>query len=398
MNYILFDSATRIQLLPLVYIRPVSCLRVGIITIKEKWERVAQTAVSFDVPEYLQVKFPTILGEENLLIDGSVFPNAQLNDALKSLTSNQALIKNGKLIGCKIKQEQYDAVINKIKTNDIDGFETIEFDGDIRGVNKLVDVFKENGTEIKNDFSLITAGRESSPIDESNRILGNHVFIEEGADVKCTVLNSLNGPIYVGKDAVIMEGALIKGPFALCNDSIVKMGAKIYGDTTIGPCCKVGGEVTNSVFMGYANKGHEGYLGNSVIGEWCNLGADTNISNLKNTYGEVKYWNYGEKKLVDSGEIFMGIMMGDYSKCAIGSKFNSGTVIGVNANIAQNGFSDKTISSFTWLTPNGKSKYEFNKAVEVAKAVALRRKVKIDTADVEILKHIFELSGEEFKA
>jgi len=396
MNYILFDSNTRIQLLPLVYIRPVSYLRVGILTIKEKWEILTECEVSTDVPDYLKDKYGCLLKDENIVVDGSILPNEDLINKLTALAFNEALSKEGKLIGCKIAQEKYDEYISNIREGELNVFnEVIEFEGDLVKIDHLVDIYLVNGRAIKNDYDLITNHRSSAPINSSNQVLGDQIFVEEGADMNCAVLNSLEGPIYIGKNAKVMEGVTIRGPFSLGDNSVIKMGAKLYGNTTIGPSCTVGGEITNSVFIGYSNKGHDGFMGNSVIGEWCNLGANTNTSNLKNTYGKIKYWNYSEKKLVDSGEIRMGLIMADYSKCAISSMFNSGTIVGVNANIAQNGFVDKMVPSFSWITANENSKYQIEKAIEVATAVALRRDIEFDAKDEAILRHVFVSSERE---
>ncbi|NQY68220.1 MAG: glucose-1-phosphate thymidylyltransferase [Flavobacteriales bacterium] len=396
MNYILFDSDTRVNLLPLVFTRPVSSLRVGIITLKEKWSIRISGSLSVDVAEYLKSKFPTIIEDENILIDSSLIANDNLLKAIKEMQTDTALIIDGKLIAANVSKVNYDQWIEKIKAGEVDMFKnTTEYSGVAVLIGNNTDVFLQNGNEIRADYQILTKDKTSTILHYSNRVLGQNVFIEEGVDIKCATLNCEDGPIYIGKNAKIMEGTLIRGPFALCENSEVKMGAKIYGDTTIGPSCKVGGEVSNTVFIGYSNKGHDGYLGNSVIGEWCNIGADSNTSNLKNTYGEISTWSYSEKKFVSSGQMYFGLVMGDYSKCAINSMFNSGTVVGVNCSIVETGFINKMTPSFSWVVNGDMIKYSFDKAVEVAKTVALRRNISLSDQDVEILRHISEQSDNE---
>ncbi|MFL5752485.1 MAG: GlmU family protein, partial [Bacteroidia bacterium] len=255
------------------------------------------------------------------------------------------------------------------------------------------DIFSRNGKAFADDFELLTKGRKSQILSKSNRVIGKgKIFIEKGASVECAVLNTTNGDIYIGKDAVVMEGCFLRGPIGLCEHAELKMGAKIYGPSTFGPYCKVGGEVNNSVLFGYTNKGHDGFLGNSVLGEWCNLGADTNTSNLKNNYGNVKIWNYGAEEMVDTGMQFCGLFMGDHSKCGINTMFNTGTVVGVNANIYGGDFPINFIPSFSWGGAEFFEDYKLHKALEVAERVMSRRNVNLSQADREILTHVFEYS------
>ena len=273
-------------------------------------------------------------------------------------------------------------------------FEIIESEDKPLVLNFLWDIFSKNDSAIRDDFSLLTEGRKSQPISSSNKFAGSQqIFIEKGAVVECSVLNATNGPIYIGKNAEVMEGCLIRGPFALGENAVLKMGAKIYGATTIGPYCKVGGEVNNSVFQSNSNKAHDGFLGNSVIGEWCNLGADTNNSNLKNNYANVKIWSHATEEMVDTGMQFCGLFMGDHSKSGINTMFNTGTVVGVNANIYGSDFPIHFVPSFSWGTAQGFSDYRLEKALEVAERVMARRNQKLTTSERKILSHIFNLTN-----
>jgi UDP-N-acetylglucosamine diphosphorylase/glucosamine-1-phosphate N-acetyltransferase len=304
MNCILFDDC-RSDLLPLTYTKPVGELRVGILTIKEKWEHLSDLSFSYKTVDYLQKKYPIQKAKSNLWINSTVLPNKDLLSTILSLENNQCLKKEGVVIAYKSKNaNEYDS--------------HIEYDSDLFQINKTHKIFTLNDKEISADYQLVTSGRESQKISDTNTVIGQgNIFIEPGAIVECSILNAQSGFIYIGKNAEIMEGCLIRGSFAMCNNSVLKMGAKIYGATTLGPFCKVGGEVNNSVFQAYSNKGHDGFLGNSVIGDWCNLGADTNNSNLKNNYAEVKLWNYSDERFEKTGLQFCGLIMGDHSKCGI---------------------------------------------------------------------------------
>ena len=277
---------------------------------------------------------------------------------------------------------------------DIETLEVFQLEGILLKVETTWDIFSKNGAAIKADFDLITKNRTSAPIPEKTVAFNSEaIFIEEGAKLPLCVLNATDGPIYIGKNAEIMEGSMVRGPFALCEESTLKMGTKIYGSTTVGPHSKVGGEVNNSVFFGYSNKGHDGFLGNSVIGEWCNLGADTNNSNLKNNYAEVRLWSYETENFAKTGLQFCGLMMGDHSKCGINTMFNTGTVVGVSANIFGSGFPRNFIPSFSWGGAKGFTTYLTSKAFEVAKVVMLRRGIELSEQESAILEHVFELSA-----
>jgi UDP-N-acetylglucosamine diphosphorylase/glucosamine-1-phosphate N-acetyltransferase len=390
MNYILFGDQSRNNLLPLTYMRPVADIRIGILTIREKWEMVLKTKTSSLTEKYLEKKFPIVKDKENILINGAICPTPELVKEIEGLKSNQALINSDSIIALHVKAEDLD----ESGEVGIEGIEEIETKTEIKKINNVWEIFSENGDAIQNDYELITKGRKSEKLSTTNNVLAKeNVFIEKGARVEFATLNASTGPIYIGKDSEIMEGSVIRGPFALCNNSVVKMSAKIYGPTTIGPHSKVGGEINNSVFFGYSNKAHDGFLGNSVIAEWCNLGADTNNSNLKNSYDNVKLWNYARNTFVDTGRQFCGLIMADHTKTGINTMFNTGTVVGVNANIYGSGFQRNFIPSFSWGGKTGFKVFNFKKAVQVATAVYSRRDLKFGEVEQEILKYVFELTA-----
>jgi UDP-N-acetylglucosamine diphosphorylase/glucosamine-1-phosphate N-acetyltransferase len=383
MNYILFDGPSRNNLLPFTFTRPVADIRVGILTIREKWEMYLDSTTTTVTEDYLSDKYPMVEMDENVMINASYLPNLELVEMIKNLQENQAIFKDEDVISFYIKDTQ--------EPVNFDTYEAIEFNDDILKIENTWDIFSKNGEAIQEDFNLITDGRVSKPIPSSNNVIAaENIFIEEGAKLEFVTLNASNGPIYIGKNAEIMEGSLIRGPLALCEESIVKMGAKIYGPTTVGPYSKVGGEVNNSVLFAYSNKGHEGFLGNSVLGEWCNLGADTNNSNLKNNYAEVRLWDYQTEGFARTGLQFCGLMMGDHSKCGINTMFNTGTVVGVSANIFGSGFPRNFIPSFSWGGNSGFTTYLTKKAFEVAEIVMTRRNVEFTEKDKAIFEHVFE--------
>lgn len=383
MNYILFDGPFRNNLLPFTFTRPVADIRVGILTIREKWETYLGYTTTTITEEYLSDKYPMVEMDENIMINASYLPNAELVEMVKNLEENQAVFKNEDVIAFFAKSVQDDI--------DFDNFDIVEYEGDALKIEHTWDIFMKNGQAIEDDFELLTNGRRSQPIPAGNNVIAAHnIFIEEGAKMDFVTLNATNGPIYICKDSEIMEGSIIRGPFALCDHAVVKLGAKIYGPTTIGPHCRVGGEVNNSVMFSYSNKGHDGFLGNSVLGEWCNLGADTNNSNLKNNYAEVRLWDYGTESFVRTGLQFCGLMMGDHSKCGINTMFNTGTVVGVSANIFGSGFPRNFVPSFSWGGSAGFTTYLTQKAFEVAEVVMSRRDVLLSDDDKAILEHVFE--------
>ncbi len=386
MNYILFDSFRRDALLPFAYTRPVADIRVGILTIREKWEKLLQAKTSSLTEDYLGVKFPLVQERDNILINGSIIPTEQLANQIKALTKGQILSKDDQVIAMYLDPEDIDLA------GDSELSEEISTDLDYLQLNNTWDIFYHNWKTIISDFELITKGRKSQPLSKTNFVTGDPklIFLEEGAKVEFAFLNTTGGPIYIGKDAEVMEGAKIRGPFALGEHSFVKMDAKIYGGTTIGPHCKVGGELNNVVFFGYSNKAHDGFMGHSVVGEWCNLGADTNTSNLKNTYDSVRLWSYVEESFVSTGLQFCGLMFGDHSKCGINTMFNTGTVVGVSCNIFGSGYQRNFIPSFNWGGTQGFQTFKLNRAFKVAEAMMSRRGIEFDQVEKDILTHIFE--------
>lgn len=383
MNYILFDGPVRNALLPFTFTRPVADIRIGILTIREKWEKYLGYTTTTLTEEYLMEKFPMVEMEANVMINASFLPNEVLVEMVQALEENQAIFCGEDVIAFYTKDTQEEV--------DFDTYEIIEFTEDCLRVEKPWDIFQKNDAAIREDFELLTEGRKSEPIPATvNTIAPENIFIEEGAKLEYVTLNASAGPIYIGKNAEIMEGSVIRGPFALGEEAQVKLATKVYGATTVGPHSRIGGEVSNSVLFGYSNKGHDGFLGNSVLGEWCNLGADTNNSNLKNNYEEVKLWNYEAESFVKTGLQFCGLMMGDHSKCGINTMFNTGTVVGVSANIFGAGFPRNFIPSFSWGGASGTTTYLTKKAFETARIVMSRRKVEFTEQDAAILEHIFE--------
>ncbi|TPV33791.1 glucose-1-phosphate thymidylyltransferase [Paucihalobacter ruber] len=385
MNYILFDGPFRNNLLPFTFTRPVADIRVGILTIREKWESYLCSVITTVTEDYLSEKFPMVEMPQNIMINASYLPNAELVEMIKSLESNQAIFHNEQVIAFYSEEN--------VEVENFDNFQPIEYQGECIVIENTWDIFSKNHLAIQDDFDLITNNRKSQPIPPTvNVINAENIFIESGAKLNFVTLNAENGPIYVGRDTEIMEGSVIRGPFALCDHAVVKMASKIYGATTVGPHCRVGGEVNNSVMFAYSNKGHDGFLGNSVLGEWCNLGADTNNSNLKNNYAEVRLWDYNTEGFAKTGLQFCGLMMGDHSKCGINTMFNTGTVVGVSANIFGSGFPRNFIPSFSWGGSSGFITYKTDKAFEVAKIVMERRHVTFTEDDAAILQHVFELT------
>ena len=385
MNYILFDGPNRDNLLPFTYTRPVADIRVGIMTIREKWESYIDYTTTTITEDYLSEKFSMVEMEVNTMINASYLPNNEVVALIKTLEINQAIFKDDDVVAFCVEEGA--------EHNDFSSFYAIEFESDIIKIEHTWDIFSKNAEAISDDFNFITKNRKSQPIPLNvNTINPEHIFIEKGAKVNFATLNASSGPIYIGHDAEIMEGSLVRGPFALCDNSVLKLGAKIYGPTTIGPHSKVGGEVNNSVVFGYSNKGHDGFLGNSVLGEWCNLGADTNNSNLKNNYAEVRLWDYNSEGFAKTGLQFCGLMMGDHSKCGINTMFNTGTVIGVSSNIFGSGFPRNFVPSFSWGGSKGFVTYKTTKAFEVSVVVMKRRNIGFTEQDKSILEHVFQIT------
>ena len=391
MNYILFDSTYRDHLLPLTYTRPIADLRVGIVTIREKWEHYLGASCSFLTQEYLQEKFSLKVEKENILINGGLVPDDALVVAIKQLKPGQALEAEGELLAVSLD----DGSVATFDAEKLDAFELSTWEQETVQIKYPYHIFGQNGHCLKQDFKWLTQGRESSNISETNQVIApENVFLEEGAKMECAIINASTGPVYIGENAEVMEGSVIRGPFALCESSAVKLSGKIYGPTTIGPHSKVGGELNNVVIQAYSNKGHDGFLGNAVLGEWCNIGADSNNSNLKNNYSEVKIWNYVENHFKGTGLQFCGLIMGDHSKCAINTMFNTGTVVGVFANIYGAGFPRNLVPSFSWGGHQGLKEYKKVAAYYVAKLVMARRGIEFNDVEKRILDHVYEQSQE----
>ncbi len=383
MNYILFDGTVRNALLPFTYTRPVADIRVGILTIREKWEMYLGSTTTSLTEEYLMEKFPMVEMEENVMINASFFPNEIFVEMISNLENNQAIVYQEEIIAFFTNETQEEV--------DFDSYDLIEYEGELIQIQNTWDIFEKNDIAIRKDFEYLTQDRKSQIIPKSvNAISPENIFIEEGAKLEFVTLNASTGPIYIGKNSEIMEGSVIRGPFALCEEAQVKLATKVYGATTVGPHCRVGGEVNNSVLFGYSNKGHDGFLGNSVLGEWCNIGADSNNSNLKNNYDEVRLWSYETEGFAKTGLQFCGLMMGDHSKCGINTMFNTGTVVGVSTNIFGSGFPRNFVPSFSWGGASGFTTYITKKAFETAKIVMSRRKIEFTEKDAKIMEHIFE--------
>jgi UDP-N-acetylglucosamine diphosphorylase/glucosamine-1-phosphate N-acetyltransferase len=383
MNYILFDGTVRNALLPFTFTRPVADIRIGILTIREKWEKYLGTTTTSLTEEYLMEKFPMVEMEQNIMINASFLPNPILVDMVQNLNSKEAILFGEEIIAFYTNDTQEQV--------DFDEYELIEYEGEVLRIENTWDIFAKNDAAIREDFELLTEDRSSQPIPKSvNVISPENIFIEEGAKLEFVTLNASTGPIYIGRNAEIMEGSVIRGPFALCEEAQVKLATKVYGATTVGPHCRIGGEVNNSVLFGYSNKGHDGFLGNSVLGEWCNIGADSNNSNLKNNYEEVRLWSYETEGFAKTGLQFCGLMMGDHSKCGINTMFNTGTVVGVFTNIFGSGFPRNFVPSFSWGGASGFTTYITNKAFDTAKIVMSRRHVEFSEEDAKILEHVFE--------
>ncbi|MGV3540132.1 MAG: GlmU family protein [Rufibacter sp.] len=391
MHITLFDDpALRANLLPFTFTRPVADIRVGILTIAEKWHQLTGTPASYLTQGYLQGKFPQNTDQgERVYVNASACPTPEFLEQVKHLSAGQGLEFEGLLVA--VHSERAVPSIEELYRHAHEQT-TREVEEPLVVVRQLWDIFKLNGEQIRRDFQLVTNGRTSQSItDEHTRVYSpENIFLEEGAKIKAAILNAENGPIYIGKNAEVHEGSMIRGPFSLGEESHVNVGGRMRGDITIGPFCKVGGEVNNTVFFGYSNKGHEGFLGNSVVGEWCNFGADTNASNLKNNYAPIKIWSHAQEKMIDTGLQFCGLMMADHVKCGINTMFNTGTVVGVGANIFGAGFPPTFIPSFSWGGAEDMVTFRLPKFLEIAEAVLARRGMALSEEDYSIFTHIFE--------
>lgn len=387
MNLILFDGPERGHLLPLTFTRPVGELRVGIMTIREKWERRLETKASYITQPYLAALFPLKSTKDNMVVNGSVCPDMRLLAKVIELRMGEGLFSGETLIAARLPEGRVAEVM------DPSGLVRVEYANPIQHIERPWKIFSINAEELERDYVFLTDGRTSEPISSTNTVIGDRVFLEPGATVEAAVLNSKSGPIYVGKDAEIMEGSMVRGGLALCEHASLKLGTKIYGATTVGPHSKVGGEVNNSVIIGYSNKGHDGFLGNSVIGEWCNIGADSNNSNLKNNYDEVKLWSYIRGGFERTGLQFCGLIMADHSKCGINTMFNTGTVVGISANIFGSGFPRNFVPSFAWGGASGFMEYKLDKALDTMSRVMERRGIELTDDHRAMFSHLYKETG-----
>ena len=392
-NIILFDGESRGQLLPLTYSRPVAGLRIGVLTIAQKWERHLGMPASFLTQDYLAPLFPFAAADHNLLINGDVLPTPEIVALVLDLSPGNAYLSDGELIAACLDRAAAEALARDEDFGEIAAYELK--DQPLLRVQRPGDIFGHNATAIREDYALLTAGRDSEQLSETNTLIGprENLFIEPGARVEACILNVEDGPIYLGRDCVLLEGSMLRGPLAVGEKAVIKMGAKVYGGTTLGPSAKVGGEINNVVFQGNCNKGHDGFLGNAVIGEWCNIGADTNASNLRNDYAEVKVWSYPEERFLPSGRQFHGLVMGDHSKVGINTMFNTGTVVGFSANVFGEGFPRTFIPSFSWGGASGYLTYKADKAMATAERMMERRSVPLTDAHRGVFEAVFSASA-----
>jgi len=381
----LFDDSSWSTLRPLTFTRPVADLRLGILTIAEKWAKYTEHIPGFLTADYLSVKYAA-LADADTFVNGAVCPDEALFAAISTLRPGEVLLKDTLVLAYKVNAAE---AFSLKQTSDL---RPVTYTGKFTHIIYPEDIFRNNDTELKADFTLLTKGRSSQPLSSTNTVLGDQIFLEAGAEAECATFNTLNGPVYIGENAQVWEGSHIRGSFALCNHSQVKMGAKIYGQTTIGPYSTVGGEIKNAVIWGYSAKGHEGYLGNSVMGAWCNIGADSNNSNLKNNYGDVKLWDYGFGGYRNTGLQFAGLIMADHVKCGINTMFNTGTVVGVGSNVFGAGYPPNFVPDFSWGGTKQTEVYRLNKMFETTEKVFERRNIELNQMEKDILAKIFELT------
>ncbi|NJB85731.1 UDP-N-acetylglucosamine diphosphorylase/glucosamine-1-phosphate N-acetyltransferase [Lewinella marina] len=391
MKVVLFDSPIRQALLPLTYNRPVGDLRLGMLTIGEKWSRLLDRGVAYHTQAYLQADYPVEPGEDNLLIDGSLLPSDGLLEYIRDLPTNSRYTLDGQVVLARLDARNATSFLEDQQAAVGD---TAELEFPVVRVTRPADLFLLNDMALREDFQLLTRGRTSTPLSPTNTLIGpaDQLFIEEGVSLEACTINVTSGPVYFGRDSVILEGCLLRGPVATGAGAVLKMGAKVYGATTIGPYCKVGGEVNNVVFYANSNKGHEGFLGNAVVGEWCNIGADTNASNLKNDYGEVKVWSYAAGARVPTGLMFHGLILADHAKVGINTMLNTGSVVGFSANVFGAGFPPAFLPSFTWGGAEGLQTYRLDKAIATAERMMERRGKRFTPRDRERFEQIFSAS------
>ena len=385
-KYVLFDGIHHQKLKPLTLTRPVADLRVGMFTVQEKWSLALSSKVGLRTKDYLRKKFNSQVGSAEIGISASLLPSNDFCKALDSIEENTIIMKNGKVLAISPLPEDNHEIDSKLSN-----YRVVQYTGEIDSIEKPMDIFILNAAEIERDLNFIQKENTfKNNYGTGNLFIGDRIYIEDGAKINGASLNSTDGPIYISKSAEVMEGSNLRGPLAVMEDSVIKMGSKIYGPTTIGPSCKIGGELSNVVFQGFSNKAHDGFLGNSVVGHWCNFGADSNTSNLKNNYKEVKSWNYYTENFENTGTMYCGLIIGDHSKCGINTMFNTGTVVGSFVNIFGSGFQSKFIPSFSWGGEDTFETYKFGKAIELANIVMKRRGVKLDDLTIEIYKSFFK--------
>lgn len=384
MNFIVFDDDQRDHLLPLTHTRPVADMLIGIQTLRERWARYFKASPSTYTQPHLRMKYPLIQGEDNLWVNGGLVASPEIWKEMQRLQPGEKLLQGSQLLAARSSQPL-------AQREALESFEERQTKVPVLIIKHLWDLFEMNDEVLRQDYADLTRNRSSQPLPEGVTCIGNDCFLEEGARVGAgTILNTESGPIYLGRDTEVMEGCLIRGPFALSQGAVLKMGAKIYGATSIGQGSKVGGELNNVLFFPNSNRSHDGFLGNSVIGEWCNLGADTNCSNLKNNYDIIKIWNEAQGEMVSTGTRFMGLVMGDHSKCGINTMFNTGTVVGVSCNLFGGGFPDKFIPSFSWGGAEKLVTYQFDKAIQTAERMMARRNQSLNGEEIEMYRNIFE--------
>lgn len=388
-NIILFDiNQQHLELLPLAFTRPIADIRIGILTIREKWERLLPGSYSYLTPEYMAEKYPATITPDNLFIASHLIPDENLATQVDRLNPGEALTDHDTVIAFRGTEADFH-----------EGRHTtsVPVGKEPRYINHLYDIFLLNGECLEADFRLITPGRTGQPLSPSNRVIGDpcfadgtpKIFLEPGAKAECAIFNVTNGPIYLGADSEVMEGSCIRAPFAACEHAYVNMGAKIYGATTLGPYCKVGGELNNVVMFGFSNKAHDGFLGNAIIGEWCNLGAGSVASNLKNDYSEIKLWNYPTRRFLRTNLQFCGLIMGDHSKAGINTMFNTATVVGVGVNIHGAGFPRNFVASFSEGGTAGFTDVQLPKFYAIAEKMMARRGRTLTEADKDIFEAIY---------
>lgn len=388
-NIILFDiNQQHLELLPLAFTRPIADIRIGILTIREKWEQLLPGSYSYLTPEYMAEKYPATIAPDNLFIASHLIPDEVLAAQVDRLNPGETLTDRDTVIAFRGTEADFHEGRHST---------SVSVEQEPRYINHLYDIFLLNGECLEADFRLITHGRTSQPLSPSNRIIGDpcfadgtpKIFLEPGAKAECAIFNVTNGPIYLGADSEVMEGSCIRAPFAACEHAYVNMGTKIYGATTLGPYCKVGGELNNVVMFGFSNKAHDGFLGNAVIGEWCNLGAGAVASNLKNDYSEIKLWNYPTRRFLRTNLQFCGLIMGDHSKAGINTMFNTATVVGVGVNIHGAGFPRNFVASFSEGGTAGFTDVQLPKFYAIAEKMMARRGRTLTEADKNIFEAIY---------